>query len=83
MKALDLLTCFFFSGRLWHQLTLKLITFVKEEHFSKNGGLVEVRPNNTRGIINCMGRHVDFIDTSLHRSCHPGYVHVTSDHQIQ
>ena len=31
-----------FSLRLWHQLTLKLMEFVKNEYFAQNGGLVEV-----------------------------------------
>ena len=30
------------SLRLWHQLTLKLTEFVKNEYFAQNGGLVEV-----------------------------------------
>ena len=29
--------------RLWHQLTIKLGSFVKEEYFLKHGGLLEVR----------------------------------------
>ena len=30
------------SFRLWHQLTLKLTEFVKNDYFARNGGLVEV-----------------------------------------
>ena len=30
------------SLRLWHQLTLTLTEFVKNEYFAQNGGLVEV-----------------------------------------
>ena len=30
------------SFRLWHQLTLKLTEFVKNDYFAQNGGLVEV-----------------------------------------
>lgn len=31
-----------FLFRLWHQLTLKLAQFVKDDYFVQNGGLVEV-----------------------------------------
>ncbi|EDO50049.1 predicted protein [Nematostella vectensis] len=31
-----------YEKRLWHQLTVKLLTFVKHEHFEKNGGLLEM-----------------------------------------
>ena len=29
-------------ARLWHELTTELLTFVKEEYFKTNGGLIEV-----------------------------------------
>ncbi|XP_046845434.1 26S proteasome non-ATPase regulatory subunit 13-like [Xenia sp. Carnegie-2017] len=34
-----------YDKRLWHQLTLKLLEFVKNEHFSTNGGLLELYEN--------------------------------------
>ena len=32
--------------RLWHQLTLKLLDFVKNDYFVSNGGLVDVCEKN-------------------------------------
>ncbi|KAJ7379184.1 26S proteasome non-ATPase regulatory subunit 13 [Desmophyllum pertusum] len=34
-----------YEKKLWHQLTLKLTEFVKNDHFVKNGGLVEMYDN--------------------------------------
>ncbi|KAL9984813.1 hypothetical protein ACROYT_G007148 [Oculina patagonica] len=34
-----------YEKKLWHQLTLKLTEFVKNDHFAKNGGLVEMYEN--------------------------------------
>ena len=32
---------------MWHQLTLKLTEFVKNDYFAQNGGLVEVTVKKT------------------------------------
>ena len=34
--------CFAYYLRLWHELTLDLLKFVKHEFFKQNGGLLEV-----------------------------------------
>ena len=34
-----------YDKRLWHQLTLKLLEFVKNDHFTTNGGLLELCEN--------------------------------------
>ena len=34
-----------YDKRLWHQLTLKLLEFVKNDHFTANGGLLELYEN--------------------------------------
>ncbi|KXJ14016.1 26S proteasome non-ATPase regulatory subunit 13 [Exaiptasia diaphana] len=34
-----------YDKRLWHQLTLSLVEFVKNEYFEKNGGLLEMHDN--------------------------------------
>ncbi|XP_057312291.1 26S proteasome non-ATPase regulatory subunit 13-like [Hydractinia symbiolongicarpus] len=34
-----------YESRLWHELTLELIKFVKEEHFKQNGGLTDLYEN--------------------------------------
>ena len=39
--------CKIISFRLWHQLTLKLTEFVKNDYFAQNGGLVEVTVKKT------------------------------------
>jgi len=34
-----------YEKRLWHELTVEMLTFVKNDHFQQNGGLVELYEN--------------------------------------
>ena len=50
--------CKIISFRLWHQLTLKLTEFVKNDYFAQNGGLVEVTVKKTYSCEKCCEQKV-------------------------
>ena len=50
--------CKIISFRLWHQLTLKLTEFVKNDYFAQNGGLVEVTVKKTYSCEKCCEQNV-------------------------
>ena len=50
--------CKIISFRLWHQLTLKLTEFVKNDYFAENGGLVEVIVKKAYSCEKCCEQNV-------------------------
>ena len=68
--------CKIISFRLWHQLTLKLTEFVKNEYFAQNGGLVEVIVKKTYSCEKCCEQKVFCFSGKLRELCYTCIKHL-------